>query len=193
MTQPLVVRPARDIRAGRRRRCGNKAVPSDRTTPYDEGMKALVPLLLIMVATACGAPASPSEAHAGAGLTVENSWAAPTPAGVDVAAGYMTLSNPSNTADHLLRATSPRAERVEVHEMSMDGAVMRMRQIERLEIPAQGDVRLAPGGNHLMFFGVSEPFVQGQEIPVRLVFEHAGAIDVTLPVRRAAPVNHNGH
>ena len=46
---------------------------------------------------------------------------------------------------------------------------------------------------NLMFFGVSEPFAQGQEIPVRLVFEHAGAIEVTLPVRRSAPVSHNGH
>ena len=157
-------------------------------------MRALFPLFLILVATACGAPASPSEAHeAGASLAAHNAWAAPTPAGVDVAAGYVTITNPAGAADHLLSATSPRAERVEVHEMSMDGAVMRMRQLQRLEIPAHGEVRLGPGGNHLMFFGVREPFAQGQEIPVRLVFEHAGAIDVTLPVRRTAPANHNAH
>jgi len=159
-------------------------------------MKALIPLFLIMVATACGAPPTSSEAHeasAGSSLAAANAWAAPTPAGVDVAAGYLTISNPTNTADHLLSATSPRAERVEVHEMSMDGAVMRMRQLQRLEIPAHGEVRLGPGGNHLMFFGVREPFAQGQEIPVRLVFERAGAIDVTLPVRRGAPANHNAH
>jgi copper(I)-binding protein len=131
--------------------------------------------------------------QAGSALAAHNAWAAPTPAGVDVAAGYMTIANPTATADRLLSATSPRAARVEVHEMSMDGSIMRMRPLERLEIPARGEVRLAPGGNHLMFFGVEEPFAQGQTIPVRLVFEHAGAIDVTLPVRRSAPANHNAH
>lgn len=157
-------------------------------------MRALVPLFLILVATACGAPASPSEAHeAGASVAAQNAWAAPTPAGVDVAAGYMTITNPTGAPDHLLSVTSPRAERVEVHEMSMDGAVMRMRQLQRVEIPAHGEVRFGPGGNHLMFFGVREPFAQGQEIPVRLVFEHAGTVDVTLPVRRTAPANHNAH
>lgn len=159
-------------------------------------MRALVPLFLILVATACGAPGASSEAHemsASANLAANAAWAAPTPAGVDVAAGYMTITNPTNTADHLMSATSPRAERVEVHEMSMDGAVMRMRHVERPEIPAHGEMRLGPGGNHLMFFGVREPFAQGQEIPVRLVFEHAGTIDVMLPVRRTAPANHNAH
>lgn len=159
-------------------------------------MRAFLSLFLILAGASCGAPATPSEAHemhAGAALSAHDAWAAPTPAGVDVAAGYLTITNPTTAPDHLLSATSPRAERVEVHEMSMDGAVMRMRPLERLEIPAGGTVRLGPGGNHLMFFGVSEPFAQGQNIPVRLVFEHAGTIEVTLPVRRTAPAAHNAH
>jgi copper(I)-binding protein len=131
--------------------------------------------------------------QSGSTLTAHNSWAAPTPAGVDVAAGYMTISNPTDAADYLLSVTSPRAARVEVHEMSMDGSVMRMRPLDRIEVRAHGEVRLAPGGNHLMFFGVEEPFAQGQNIPVRLVFEHAGEVDVTLPVRRSAPASHNAH
>lgn len=159
-------------------------------------MRALLPLLFVLIATACGAPASTSSAHemhGGAALSVDAAWAAPTPAGVDVAAGYLTIHNPTNAADHLLSATSARAERVEVHEMTMDGAVMRMRPLTRLEIPAHGEVRLGPGGNHLMFFGVTEPFAQGQTIEVRLVFETAGAVDVSLPVRRSAPASHNAH
>ncbi|MEZ5958895.1 MAG: copper chaperone PCu(A)C [Hyphomonadaceae bacterium] len=131
--------------------------------------------------------------RAGAALSAGDAWAAPTPAGVDVAAGYLTITNSTGAPDHLLSATSPRAQRVEVHEMSMDGAVMRMRALNRLEIPAHGTVRLGPGGNHLMFFGVSEPFAQGQDIPVRLVFEHAGVVEVTLPVRRNPPAAHNAH
>ena len=158
-------------------------------------MKALFPfsLILIAVATACGAPTSQSAAHempSQAALTVHDAWAAPTPSGVDVAAGYLTISNRTASNDRLLSATSVRAERVEVHEMTMTGAVMQMRPVGRLEIPAGRDVQLNPGGMHLMFFVVTEPFTQGQIISVRLVFERAGAIDVDLPVSRSAPHRH---
>lgn len=160
-------------------------------------MKALLPLsfALIAIATACGAPTSQSSAHemhAEAALVVHDAWAAPTPAGVDVAAGYLTISNHTHATDRLLSATSPRAGRVEIHEMTMHGSVMQMRAVERLEIAAGQDVQLGPGGMHLMFFGVTEPFVQGQTIPVHLVFETAGAVDVDLPVNRRGAPSH-GH
>lgn len=159
-------------------------------------MKALLPLTLALVAlaAACGAPASQSSAHekhAATGLTVHDGWAAPTPAGVDVAAGYLTISNQTGAADRLLAATSPRAERVEVHEMTMNGSVMQMRAVPNLEIAAGRDVELGPGGMHLMFFGVTEPFADGQSIPVHLVFETAGAVDVNLPVSRSGPPSHD--
>lgn len=126
-----------------------------------------------------------------AAFVVHDAWAAPTPAGVDVAAGYLTITNHSGAADRLLSATSARAERVEVHEMTMNGAVMQMRAVESLNIPAGGDVTLGPGGMHLMFFGVSQPFIEGQTIPVHLVFETAGAMDVNLPVNRRGGPAHN--
>jgi copper(I)-binding protein len=71
--------------------------------------------------------------------------------------------------------------------MSMEGAVMQMRPAGPLPIPARQSVTLAPNGLHLMFMGVTQPFAEGEEIPVRLSFEHAGAVDVSLPVRRQAP------
>lgn len=156
-------------------------------------MKALFPLFLVLFAAACGEPSSqhaPTETPAAtAEVTVHDAWAAPTPAGVDVAAGYLTITNGTGGNDRLLSATSPRAERVEVHEMAMAGAVMQMRAVAQLEIPAAQDVQLAPGGMHLMFYGVHEPFVEGQEIPVQLHFETAGTIDVALPVNRT-PTGH---
>lgn len=163
------------------------APQADRT-----GMKALIPLFFFALLAACGAPPaehSPSQAQAAA-LVIEDAWAAPTPSGVDVSAGYLTIANGTAGADRLLSATSPRAERVEVHEMVMDGAVMQMRPVAQLEVPAGQSMQLAPGGAHLMFYGVSEPFAEGQSIPVQLVFETAGTIDVTLPVRRGAPETH---
>lgn len=149
------------------------------------------PLFVLIFAAACGAPQQPApqqpatEAQPQFGaLQVGQPWAAPMPSGVDVAAGYLVIDNQSASDDRLLTATSPRAARVEIHEMTMDGAVMRMRQIDGLAIPAGQSVSLAPGGLHLMFFGVTDPFAEGQEVPVELIFEHAGAMSVMLPVRR---------
>lgn len=160
-------------------------------------MKALFPLVLILSAAACGAPTHPQSDHeapaVAAEVTVRDAWAAPTPAGVDVAAGYLTISNATGGDDRLVSVTSPRAERVEVHEMAMDGAVMQMRPVAQLDIPAGRDVQLAPGGMHLMFYGVQEPFVAGQEIPVQLHFETAGTIDVLLPVNRTPTEHSSAH
>ncbi len=156
-------------------------------------MRSLIALSLLIAVAACGAPASQPSAHeveASPTVIVSDPWASPTPSGVDVSAGYLTIANGTGAEDHLLGATSPRAARVEIHEMTMDGAVMRMRALERLSIPAHGAAQLGPGGAHLMFFGVGEPFAEGQSIPVRLVFEHAGTIDVALPVHRSTPVGH---
>ena len=158
-------------------------------------MKALSPLFGLLFAAACGAPQPPAAeppAHFGE-LQVQQAWAAPTPSGVDVAAGYLVIDNQTASDDRLLAVTSPRAERVEIHEMSMDGAVMRMRSVDGLAIPAGQSVSLAPGGLHLMFFGVAEPFAEGQEVPVELTFENTGAVNVTLPVRRAQAGAQSAH
>lgn len=120
-------------------------------------------------------------------LEITHARAAPTPNGVSVSAGYLTIANHGQDVDRLIAASSTRAERVELHSMEMDGAVMRMRQVDAVSIPAGGEISLAPGGDHLMFLGVAEPFAAGETIPVHLVFEHNGATDLLLPVRRAAP------
>jgi copper(I)-binding protein len=77
----------------------------------------------------------------------------------------------------------------------MDGGVMQMRAVARLAIPPGQSIELAPNGRHLMFYGVRQPFAAGETILVRLTFEHAGEIDVSLPVRRpgASPADHNEH
>jgi copper(I)-binding protein len=87
--------------------------------------------------------------------------------------------------------SSPRAVSVEMHEMSMDGDVMRMRAVEGVAIPAGGSVAFGPSGLHLMFTGVTAPFLEGEEIPVTLTFETAGAFEILLPVHAGAA--HTAH
>jgi periplasmic copper chaperone A len=160
-------------------------------------MKYLIAFLLVTLA-ACGQPSEQPAAVREAPravLHVRDAWAAPTPGGVDVSAGYLTLVNGTSAEDVLISASSPRAERVEVHEMTMEGGVMQMRPVARLVIPAGASVELAPNGRHLMFYGVTQPFAVSETIPVRLRFEHAGEIDVSLPVRRPgeSSAEHDGH
>jgi periplasmic copper chaperone A len=154
-------------------------------------MRAFFCVLIASVAAACGAPQQPAEAPAteqisSMRLQVLDTWASPTPGGVDVSAGYLTIANDGDSADQLIAASSPRAARVEIHEMTMDGAVMQMRPVTALAIGPGERIELAPGGRHLMFFGVTQPFAIGEEIPVQLTFEHAGVMDVALPVRTGA-------
>ncbi len=149
---------------------------------------------LFFALAACGqAPHAPEDARGA--LHAENAWAAPTPGGADVSAGYLTLVNDTAAEDALVGASSARAERVEVHEMAMQDGVMQMRAVARLAIPANGSIELSPGGRHLMFFGVARPFAEGETIPVRLRFDGAGEIDVLLPVRRpgSAQAGHGDH
>src|SRR5262249_45638679 len=126
------------------------------------------------------AASTPAE---GTMLHIEDAWAMPTPGGVDVSAGYLTIVHGANADDQLVAAESPRADRVEVHEMTMDGSVMEMRTVTALPIGAHEQLTLSPGGRHLMFTGVKQPFTPGEQIPVDLTFAHAGKIHVTLDVR----------
>lgn len=127
-----------------------------------------------------------------ASLSVEDAWVTPTPGGVDVSAGYLTITNNTSSDDTLVAAHSPRAGRVEVHEMIADGAVMRMRQAPGLIIPAGESLSLAPGGAHLMFFDIAQPFAPGEDVLVTLVFEQAGEVPFSFPVRQRAS-GHGDH
>ncbi|HVV34859.1 MAG TPA: copper chaperone PCu(A)C [Vitreimonas sp.] len=153
-------------------------------------MRTLFAVALLSCLAACGQPHAQNDQQPATGIRTENAtlhiedaWAPPTPGGVDVAAGYLTIVNGSSTDDQLVSAESPRAEHVEVHEMIMNGAVMQMRPMSALPVAAHDQATLSPGGRHLMFTGVKQPFTPGEQIPVDLTFAHAGKIHVTLDVR----------
>ncbi|MGH6760620.1 MAG: DUF1775 domain-containing protein [Phyllobacterium sp.] len=106
--------------------------------------------------------------------------------GAKVAGGYVSITNAGKADDRLLGGTTPAAGRLEVHEMTMQGDVMNMRKLaDGIAIPAGETVELKPGGLHMMFFEIPEPFKEGATVPVALEFEKAGKIDLVLPVTSA--------
>jgi copper(I)-binding protein len=112
--------------------------------------------------------------------------------GQPVGGGYLTIKNTGSADDVLLSASSPAAGAVEIHEMAMQGQVMKMRRIEGgLAIGAGKSVSLAPGGLHLMFIHLNAPFREGQDVPLTLMFKSAGKVEVTLPVKPAGAQGHN--
>ena len=115
-------------------------------------------------------------------LTIEKPWARATPKGAEVGAAYLEIRNGGGEADRLTGGTADFAN-VEIHEMSMQGNVMQMREVKGgLAIPAHGDVKLTPGGYHLMLTGLKHPLVKGETAKVTLTFERAGAVTVEFPV-----------
>ena len=144
-------------------------------------MSKLPFLALALFAAAGAAPAFAQEAKAN-DIVIEKPWARATPKSADVGAGYLTIRNNAAAADRLTGASSDFAS-VEVHEMKMEGGVMKMMETKNsLNVPAHSSVGLAPGGYHLMFTHLTHPLTKGETIKATLNFEHAGPIEVAFPV-----------
>ena len=116
-------------------------------------------------------------------IKVENAYTRATVPGQQVAGGFMKIENKGASVDQLLSASSPAAGEVQLHEMAMEGNVMKMRQIKDLNVPAGGSVELKPGSYHLMFINLKSPLVAGETVPVKLNFAKAGEVEVKLPVK----------
>ena len=116
-------------------------------------------------------------------LEVNNAWAGATPGKSENGAAYVTIQSP--TADRLVSASTPVAKKAELHTMSMQGMVMKMRPISGVDIPADQPVSLKPGGEHIMLMGLNQPLREGQSFPLTLDFEKAGPRTVTVTVGKA--------
>jgi copper(I)-binding protein len=144
------------------------------------GMLAVAASLLFAPCTAQAEAPTPVKAGA---LQIEMPWLRATPGGAKVAAGYLRITNTGSEPDRLLSASMPLAGRGDVHEMSMQGGVMRMRPLAQgLAIEPGKSVELKPGGYHLMFLDMKGALKQGDNVPVTLTFEKAGTVTVTFPV-----------
>lgn len=129
------------------------------------------------------AAAAGSETFKVGDLVVAAPWTRATPGGAKIAGGYLKITNNGGAVDRLASVTSPGADRVEIHEMSMTDGVMKMRPLaEGLTIKPGETVELKPGGFHMMFMDIKQPLKQGDILVATLVFEKAGKLDVKFNV-----------
>jgi copper(I)-binding protein len=138
-------------------------------------------LLAVVLAFAAGA-ASAHDYKVGS-LEIQHPWSRATPKGATVAGGYLKIVNKGTTPDRLIGGSTAAAPKFEIHEMSMDGGVMKMRMLPKgIEIKPGQTVELKPGGYHLMFVGITAPLEQGKRVKGTLEFEKAGKIEVEYAV-----------
>lgn len=133
-------------------------------------------------------------------LHIDHPWTRVTPKGATVAGGYVKIENRGSAADRLIGASGAVSGRTELHEMVMDGTVMRMRALANgIEIPAGATVELKPGGLHIMFMELKGPLEQGKHFKGALIFEKAGTVPVEFAVEAMdstgghAHDSHKGH
>ena len=127
-----------------------------------------------------------------ADVSIKDPWVRATAPAQKVAGGYMQISSTTNVT--LLKLTSPVASSVELHASTMENGVMKMRYLEKLEIPAGKVIEFKPGGYHIMLIGLKKQLVEGDNIPLKLLFadnlnkEHL--FEVSFPVHVDAHEKH---
>ena len=130
--------------------------------------------------------ANAHEYEAGS-LHIDHPWSREMPPVAPTAAAYLVIHNNGQTADRLLGASTPVAQKAELHEHVHAGGVMKMQQVPTVEVPAGGEVTFAPMGYHIMLFGLKQQAKDGERFPLTLNFEKAGAVEVQVAVQKEAP------
>jgi periplasmic copper chaperone A len=123
-----------------------------------------------------------AQAPAASTIAVEQPWARGTPKGAKTAAAYMTLANSGTSAEKLLSAKTPVADKVQFHQETEENGVSRMREVRSIEIAPRDKVTFKPGSMHMMLVDLKQPLKQGDTFPLTLQFEHAGEVNVSVPV-----------
>jgi copper(I)-binding protein len=152
-------------------------------------------LKIILAALVMSVAASVSGAHSAklGNIDIGHPYARSTAPGQPNGGAYLSLDNKGGD-DKLLSASAAVANSVELHLMSMDGNVMRMRQVDGIALPAGKMVELKPGALHVMLLGLKAPLKEGDKFPMKLKFEKAGEVEVTVNVEGpAATHEHENH
>ncbi len=163
--------------------------------PPARRVRSLIRMTMVaLLAAGLAAPAA-TQGVKKDGLTIDRPWARETARGQSAGGGFLTITNTARADERLIGGSTPVATRVELHSMSMEGGVMRMRPLKQgVPIPAGSSVALKPGGLHIMFIGLKRPLTRGETIPVTLDFARTGKVQVSFSVEAVTyGGSHGGH
>jgi copper(I)-binding protein len=138
-------------------------------------------LYLVLAAACTPAPSGGGGAGGTAGVAATDVWARAAATGNSAA--YMILKN-GGAADRLVKAESDVAGVVELHKTTMDGGMMKMAPVDGIDLPAQGQAELKPGGLHVMLIGLKREMKAGEKLKLKLYFEKAGVQEIEAEVRK---------
>lgn len=132
-------------------------------------------------------------------IHISRPWARATPKGAAAGAAYMTITNKGTAPDRLNCVSSDASAKCQIHSMTMDNGVMKMRPIEGgLEVKPGETVTLKPSGFHVMLMDLKNSLEQGKTVGVTLLFENAGTVKVEFPIvaigatAPGMPMDHDG-
>ncbi len=146
-------------------------------------------VIAAVLAAVAALPAQAEDVTAGT-LKISAPWARATPKGASIGGGYLKITNTGTAPDRLIGGSTDVASRFEVHEMSMDNGVMKMRPVTGgLEIKPGQTVELKPGGYHVMLMGLKQQLEKGQHFKATLEFAKAGKVDVDFTVEGVGAQN----
>jgi copper(I)-binding protein len=135
-----------------------------------------------ILAAALGVPAFAADYDVGS-IHIAQPWARATPKGASSAAGYMTITNKGSEPDRVSCVSSDASAQCQIHSMTMDNGVMKMRPVEGgLEIKPGETVTLKPGSYHIMLLDLKHPLDAGTTMKATLKFDKAGTVDIDYPV-----------
>jgi copper(I)-binding protein len=143
-----------------------------------------------MLAAALASGTALADEYRAKTLRISNAFARATPPGAKVAGAFMSIENQGKEADRLVSASSPVAGLVEIHEMAMDGGLMKMRAVKGIDLKPGATVELRPGGYHVMLEDLKQPLKQGEQVPVLLTFEKAGTVEIKVKVEPMGAAAH---
>ncbi|WP_373975644.1 copper chaperone PCu(A)C [Chitinibacter sp. SCUT-21] len=115
-------------------------------------------------------------------LKIGHPWTRATAPAAKMGGVFLSVNNLGAEGDTLLKAESTVAELTELHKMEMVDGVMKMRQMTSITIPAKGELKLSPGGLHIMLINLKQPLQEGEKIPLKLTFAKAGVVEVKVKV-----------
>jgi copper(I)-binding protein len=126
-----------------------------------------------------------------AAVTVSEPWVKPTAPGQKVAGAYLQIVSTEDA--RLIGGSASVAETVELHEMSMQGDIMKMRRLDAIELPAGKQVELKPGGYHIMLFGIVRQIKEGDVVPIKLIITNKAGDQEQLQLKAVAKSTTHEH